>query len=706
MRLLRTALWPVTLLAGLGAFALILTSQHEQAPLMTGVLTLLVGWSFAVSGLVAWSRRPSNFFGALMVAAGLAWFVRAVVAADNAFAFTLGQILQYLVFGILVHLLLAYPRGGLESRLARILVAAAYLEVTVVQLVYLLFERPRAPGCSGCPSNEILLSENHAVADGILFASRVGGLVIAGLVAWIYMRRWQAATPTARRVLGPVLATGLLATALTTIWLVASSVDEDAGRYAFWATMAGLALVPLAFLAGLLRSRLALANVSQLVVSLGQTARPGELRDAIAQALADPSVNLAYWLPESEGWVRIDGRRLPSLASGDGRNVATIVERNGERVAAIVHDAFLHEDPELLDAVVAAAGLALENEQRLAALTQSEARLRAIINALPDLMFRVSRDGVYLAVKAERTGDLVVPPDQLIGRNVRDMLPREIAGPLLNCIEEALEQGAARTVEFEYELELEGFPRFFEARIVPGGEDEVVMLVRDFTERHNSELERQRLQAELRERLEELQASRARMVEAGDNERRRLERNLHDGAQQRLVSLSLSLRLAQAKLADPEAARTILDGASQELAAALEELRELARGIHPAVLTDRGLGPALETLVGRTPLPVEVETNLEERLPEQIEAAAYYVVSESLANVAKYANASSARVSISRENGAAIVEVADDGIGGADPTRGSGLRGLVDRVEALAGRLEVESVPGRGTQVRAEIPCE
>jgi signal transduction histidine kinase len=706
MKLLRTALWPVALLAGLGAFALILTSEHEKTPLMTGILTLLVGWSFAVSGLIAWSRRPANFFGALMVAAGLAWFLRAVVAADDAFAFTLGQIFQYLVFGILVHLLLAYPRGRLESRLARILVTAAYLEVTVVQVVYLLFERPRAPGCAGCPSNEILLSENHSVAEGILFATRVGGLVIAVLVAWIYMRRWQAATRTARRVLGPVLATGLLATALTMIWLVASSVDDDAGRYAFWATMTGLALVPLAFLAGLLRSRLALANVGQLVVALGQTARPGELRDAIAQALGDPSVTLAYWLPESESWVRIDGRRLPSLADGGGRNVATIVERNGERVAAIVHDAFLQEDPQLLDAVVAAAGLALENEQRLAALTQSEARMRGVLNALPDLMFRMSREGVYLAVKAERTGDLVVPPDQLIGRNVRDILPREIAGPMLNCIEEALEQGAARTVEFEYELELEGSPRFFEARIVPGGEDEVVMLVRDFTERHNSEVERQQLQAELRERLDELQASRARMVEAGDNERRRLERNLHDGAQQRLVSLSLSLRLAQAKLADPDAARTILDGASHELAAALEELRELARGIHPAVLTDRGLGPALETLVGRTPLPVDVETHLEERLPEQIEAAAYYVVSESLANVAKYAKASSARVSISRRNGAAIVEVADDGVGGADPTRGSGLRGLVDRVEALAGRLEVDSVPGRGTHIRAEIPCE
>jgi PAS domain S-box-containing protein len=204
---------------------------------------------------------------------------------------------------------------------------------------------------------------------------------------------------------------------------------------------------------------------------------------------------------------------------------------------------------------------------------------------------------------------------------------------------------------------------------------------------------------------EELRRSRARIVEAGDTERRRLERNLHDGAQQRLVSLSLSLRLAQARIGpDPDAARELLSDAGAELGLALEELRELARGIHPAVLTERGLGPALESLTNRAPFPVDLDCMPDERLPGPVEAAAFYVVSEALANVAKYADASSVRVTVERLNGRAIVEVADDGKGGADPTGGSGLRGLVDRVEALDGNLAVESPAGGGTRVRAEIP--
>jgi PAS domain S-box-containing protein len=205
--------------------------------------------------------------------------------------------------------------------------------------------------------------------------------------------------------------------------------------------------------------------------------------------------------------------------------------------------------------------------------------------------------------------------------------------------------------------------------------------------------------------LEELRASRARLVEAGDRERRRLERNLHDGAQQRLVSLSIALRLAQNKVrTNPDEAERLLAGAGDELSLALEELRELARGIHPAVLTDRGLAAALEAVAQRAPVPVELETLPERRLPDPVEAAAFYVVSESLANVAKYAQASSARISVSADNGYAVVEVADDGVGGADPAHGTGLRGLRDRVEALDGRLELDSPPGGGTQVRAVIP--
>jgi signal transduction histidine kinase len=218
-------------------------------------------------------------------------------------------------------------------------------------------------------------------------------------------------------------------------------------------------------------------------------------------------------------------------------------------------------------------------------------------------------------------------------------------------------------------------------------------------------IENERLQAQLRARVEELRASRARIVEAGTAERRRLERNLHDGAQQRLVALSLTMRLAQGKLRkDPDVAEKLLGGAQEELARALEELRELARGIHPAVLSDRGLAPALEALAGRSPVPVDLAGTPRERLPPAVEAAAYFVVAEALTNVVKYANASQARVCVSRSNGHAVVEVADDGVGGADPDRGSGLRGLADRISALDGTLELRSPEGAGTLLRAEIP--
>ena len=219
-------------------------------------------------------------------------------------------------------------------------------------------------------------------------------------------------------------------------------------------------------------------------------------------------------------------------------------------------------------------------------------------------------------------------------------------------------------------------------------------------------MEQERLDAELRARVGELQDARARYLRSGLEERRRLERDLHDGAQQRLVALSLQLGLAKSRIAtDPEAAGELLDAARAELGQALEELRELARGIHPAILTDRGLDAALEALADRAPVHVALDETPSGRLPGAVEAAAYFVVAESLTNVAKYASAHEAHVRVARVNGSAVVEVKDDGVGGADAGRGSGLQGLADRLSVLDGVLEVHSPPGEGTLVRATIPC-
>jgi signal transduction histidine kinase len=219
-------------------------------------------------------------------------------------------------------------------------------------------------------------------------------------------------------------------------------------------------------------------------------------------------------------------------------------------------------------------------------------------------------------------------------------------------------------------------------------------------------LENERLEAELRARVEELERSRAKVIDVSLAERRRLERDLHDGAQQRLVALGLQVSMARAKLDDdPDSAGLILDQARVELRLAQEELRELARGIHPAILTDRGLGAAVESLAQRATIPVEVSLLPAERLPSAVEAVAYFVVAESLTNVAKHAPRSRAQVSVSRVNGHAVVEVCDNGAGGVDLRAGSGLRGLADRLAAVDGRLQVHSPAGQGTTIRAEIPC-
>ena len=323
-----------------------------------------------------------------------------------------------------------------------------------------------------------------------------------------------------------------------------------------------------------------------------------------------------------------------------------------------------------------------------AATTPVEARHRALLDAIPDLMFRLSREGRYL----ELAGDisrLAHRPDEVVGRTLQELLPGEVSTALMGAITRALETQSLATTDYRLQT-LDGSLKDFEARVVPCGSDEVVAIVRDVTE--------------LRQAMRDLTESRARIVAAGDEERRRVERNLHDGAQQRLVTVALHLHLVRRRLeTDPAEVPALIEGAQAELTLALEEIRELVQGLHPRVLSERGLGPALEALAERSLLPVELVELPQERLPAPVEAAAYYVVSEALANAAKHSRASAVSVRVAANGNATAVEVVDDGVGGADP-QGSGLRGLADRVAALGGMLAVSSEPARGTALRAELP--
>ena len=318
-----------------------------------------------------------------------------------------------------------------------------------------------------------------------------------------------------------------------------------------------------------------------------------------------------------------------------------------------------------------------------------DARHKALLDALPDLLLRLRADGTYLEVGGD-TSKLANPPDRVVGASAYELLPPEIADRLMGCVRASLEQGKLATVEYSLSTHL-GEEREFEVRVAPSGADEVVAVVRDVTD--------------LRRAMRDVTESRARIVAAGDAERRRVERNLHDGAQQRLVTVALHLHLVKRRLeTDPTEVPQLVEAAQTELALALEEIRELVRGLHPRLLSDRGLEPALAGLAERSLLPVEIAETPSARLPPAVEAAAYYLVAEALANAGKHSEASQVRVRVSTDGSCTSVEVVDDGVGGADETAGSGLRGLADRVAALGGELDVVSEPGRGTALRATLP--
>ena len=407
------------------------------------------------------------------------------------------------------------------------------------------------------------------------------------------------------------------------------------------------------------------------------------LYGGLALAVMTSVVVLRRWLIAP---ARLRPDLLPVLVAG-AVFLATLIINIVRRIADVPDDAGA-----ILLAANALAPAAIPIALLIGFYRQSEHRLRAMIDAIPDRMFRYTRDGQYLDVSAGGTDESPSGSAEPTGQRLHGLMFAEASPMALASAARAIDTGQLQAYDFS--LDLPDGRRDYEARIAPSGPDEVTAIVRDFTDQRAAEAE--------------LRRSRARIVEATDAERRRLERDLHDGAQQRLVSLSLALRLLRTRLGDPggrnDDAIAAADAASAELRVALQELRELARGIHPAILTEAGLGPAISALAERSAIPADVLVLPDRRLSAAVEATAYFVVSEALTNIAKYASATRASIGAECDGERLRIAIDDNGVGGADDARGSGIRGLQDRVAALGGRLTIDSPSGHGTHLVAEIP--
>jgi signal transduction histidine kinase len=563
-------LWLIVLAgAALVVISFVLAFANDELD-RPGLRTFLVGWitvPYIVSGILAWWRRPVSRLGPLMLATGFVMAQTPLQWTQQPVLHSVGHLLDMLPAAMFLHVFLSFPTGRLVRKPERVLVVCCYAAAAVLQLVKVML--------GADPSSFLALTVNPAAADAVeqLQLSLISALLLLGGVL-LFVRRRQAGKPRRRPAALLVDAFGLALVMLALLY-VAGMRGWAVFETIRLVTFAALGLAPVAFLFALLDERLARGDVAALLVELSSNPTM-DLQAPLARAVRDPSLTLAYWLPQFNSWTDQDGQPV-SLEAADPRRALRLIDRDGEPMAALLFDQSLEDERELVDAVTAAAGIALENGQ---------------------------------------------------------------------------------------------------------------------------------LRAELRARLQEVEGSRVRVLEAGRKERQRLERNLHDGAQQRLVALSLELGLlGENEWADAETRDRLLR-ARQEVAESLEELRDVARGIYPAVLSGHGLPIALESLAARASVPVELHVDLAQRLPESVEVAVYYVVSESLTNIGKHARARSAIVQVAQSADTVVVEVSDNGVGGADSSLGSGLRGLRDRVDALGGRLQVETPTGGGTKILAEIPCQ
>lgn len=576
--LLRLATVAVSVGVGVLAIANAVLEHGVGIPYYSAVPDALVGWAYITGGMVAYRARRLDRTGTLMTVIGVIWNLGSVGLYVHAIL-PYAAWLDGLVDVLLAQLLLQYPSRALRSRLERAVLAAAYVQVLAVNGVREVFVNLH--DYYPCPCvHSFPTVHNPAVFRVLETEDQIAIAVLGGAVVALVFRRWRHSSGPARRALNPLWFAGIatvLALILDALLGFASLTSAQASTESAVVTIIRLS-VPIALLVGLVRIRQSRSAVADLVVTLGRASGPAGVRLALASALGDPSLTVCYWAPETQAYVDADGHPTDPVGLSVGR-AATEVTAHGSPLAVLVHDYELLDQRPLLDAVTAAARLALEN-----------ARLQAVLAA----------------------------------------------------------------------------------------------------------------------QLEEVRASRARIVQAGLEERRKVERDLHDGAQQRLLALSLIIAMIRDQITggaehDGQLS-TLVDAASTQIREAIGELRELGRGILPAVLMQEGLAAAVETLAALAPLPVTARIE-PARHPEAVEATAYFVIAEALANVARHAHASRAEVSARRVDCQLVVEITDDGIGGAPAHGGSGLTGLADRVAALGGQLTVTSPPGRGTSIRAELPC-
>jgi signal transduction histidine kinase len=559
------------------AFGLLTLSRARHDPggsfagasTLGAVAELAAGWSLAAAGLLFWERHRGNFCGPLIVATGFAWFLPEWTNAGvgTAFGFTVGLLGVAACAPLIGHAALAYPRGRLSSLPERLTVGLAYaVGIVLLGILPTAVFDPRAGGCFQCARNLGLLDGDASLYSTFeQYGLRLGIALFAGLALLLVWKSARAPRAIAL-VIAPVSLTaaaylGLVAWDLQHS-LPGNEIANDGFDVRTWRYEA-LVLVVLALGIGwgLYRERRARGAVAKLVIDLGQAPRPGGLREALAETLGDPGLALAYRRAGSDAYVNAAGVAVAATA-GPGQMVTPLL-REGRPIGVLIHDARLGDQPGLVEEVVAAARLALQNEQ---------------------------------------------------------------------------------------------------------------------------------LQAEVRAQLEDLRASRTRIVEAADSERRRLERDLHDGAQQRIVALSLGLQLLRSKLGpNPDPDREERIGAAQAtLRQGLTELRELAHGIYPAVLSDEGLAAAVEELAEQADVPIRLESIAAGRFRAAVEHAAYFTIVEALDG------AEQASVWVEREENRLVVRVQSNA-NGRRPDRTE----IADRVGALDGRLTT-----RDGELRAEIPCE